>query len=86
MKNAKLLTKTTFSYEIDCRKTIDPSSSYIEHILEFMKECDIEDVSVPRLLTDDLKARIEKECGESNLIDGFIKEPEYDMFALDAAG
>lgn len=63
----KLHTQTSFSREIE-KIVREKKVSYLDAIFDYVKVCNIELESVPRLINQQLKSSLEKEATDLNLI------------------
>lgn len=63
----KLHTQTSFSREIE-KIVREKKVSYLDAIFDYVKVCNIELESVPRLINQQLKSCLEKEATDLNLI------------------
>ena len=71
----KLHTQTSFSREIE-RLVREKQISYFDAVCEFCKDSNIEPETVPKLLNQQIKACIESEAIELNLINRGKKKPK----------
>lgn len=67
MTKIKDTTKNNFSLAVE-KKAIEEELTYIDSLSAVMEECDIEPVAISKLVNRSLKAKLEKEAGELNLL------------------
>lgn len=68
--NNKILNKNKFSIEVEKTYMQNLGISYLDALLIVVESHDLEPEKVPRLLSDNLKAKLHHEALESKLIKG----------------
>lgn len=73
MSKIKETTKNNFSLAVE-KKAVEEDISYLEALTEVMNECDIEPVAIAKMINRSLKAKLEKEASDLNMLKGARQE------------